>query len=104
MARLFFAFVVFGLLASECFPIPALSRKYGIECASCHVHGAKLNAFGQIFRQRGAAVAGVEEKLRGQPLTVWLSLMAANKTSDRDGFRLIPSRLEIVSLGEWKGG
>ena len=30
--------------------------------------------------------------------------MAANKASDRDDFRVFPSRLEIVSLGEWKGG
>ena len=42
--------------------IPAWSRKYGVDCTSCHTAGFKLTKMGQDFVRSGHQTAGGEEK------------------------------------------
>jgi hypothetical protein len=42
--------------------IPAWTRKYGMDCSSCHAAGFKLNRFGQDFLRSGHQLANWEEK------------------------------------------
>jgi hypothetical protein len=42
--------------------VPAWSRKYDVDCSSCHVAGFKLTRMGQDFLRSGHQTAGWEEK------------------------------------------
>ena len=50
------------VLAQPAAAIPAWTRKYGMDCSSCHVAGFKLNRFGQDFLRSGHQMANWEEK------------------------------------------
>ena len=49
-------------LARPAAAIPAWTRKYDLDCSSCHVAGFKLNRFGQNFLRSGHQTAGWEQK------------------------------------------
>ena len=66
--------------------IPAFARKYGFNCAMCHVAWPRLNDFGQKYRMNGYQIPGQED----QDKAVWqqpgipLSLRtSAGYTSDQ---------------------
>src|SRR2546422_9671385 len=42
-----------GLLSPAAMAVPAFARKTGLACSSCHEVWPRLNAFGQLFRDRG---------------------------------------------------
>src|SRR5574341_2048221 len=42
--------------------VPAWGRKYGVECANCHVAGFRLTKMGQDFLRSGHRMEGGEAK------------------------------------------
>ena len=54
---------LFGLLLPfDSQAIPAFARKYGFNCNMCHTGYAKLNDFGQRFRDNGYQIPGQQGK------------------------------------------
>jgi hypothetical protein len=46
------------ILSTDALSIPAFARKYGFNCSMCHSGYAKLNDFGQRFRDNGYQIPG----------------------------------------------
>lgn len=103
LRRITCIFFVF-LSAAAALAIPALTRKYGVECSTCHVHGAKLTAFGQMFKQRGAELSGLESTVGGPPISAWISAISGNRKNDPNREHLFPTRFELVSFDEFARG
>lgn len=77
---------------------PQLAREYKMECASCHAHVPKLNAFGEQFLADGYRLPG-EKKARTIPIAVWFSGLSQNMANDADRFKTVPNRIELISSG-----
>lgn len=75
------ATIVF-LSATPVAGIPALARKYGLTCMTCHVHGAKLNAFGMTYAAGGPKSVGLEDKTKQLPITAYISWLARQSSYD----------------------
>ncbi|MFY9233679.1 MAG: hypothetical protein WAO58_04380 [Fimbriimonadaceae bacterium] len=75
--------------------IPALARKFGLQCATCHAHGAKLNPFGMAFAAGGPKAVGLEEKVKGPPLTAYISWLARQSSYNSEPVSWL-SRFEWV--------
>lgn len=78
--------------------IPYFARKFGAECADCHVVPAKLNERGQDFVDRGYRIPGVEPAST-VPLAVW----ASGRLEAPSGAAVDPpvhvNRVELISGG-----
>jgi hypothetical protein len=103
MVRSFCSVLAFLVLLSIAAGIPALSRKYELPCASCHVHGAKLTSFGEYFRRKGLPMSGSNAGA-GLPVSLWLSAVQSLPSSALGGDDPFLSRLELVSFGEVGSG
>lgn len=57
---LFVIFLIEIILPTDTQAIPAFSRKYGFNCNMCHAGYAKLNDWGQRFRDNGYQIPGQE--------------------------------------------
>jgi hypothetical protein len=64
MKRLLIVLLIFAgmqfMIPSSSQAIPAFARKYGFNCNMCHVSFAKLNDFGQRYRDDGYQIPGQE--------------------------------------------
>ncbi len=77
---------------------PQFSREFQTSCITCHVHGAKLNSFGEAFAANGYKMEGLKKKLSA-PLSAWVSLQNQNRTADPNDFKSAFNRLELISGG-----
>ncbi len=78
--------------------IPYFARKYGVECAQCHVLPAKLNAYGERFLAEGYRIPGAEPRPT-VPLAVWASTRWESGTDGPDA-PIHVNRIELISGGE----
>ena len=56
-----FGLLILLLLPGSSEAVPAFSRKYQIECTSCHTRPPRLNPFGERFLENGYQVPGTED-------------------------------------------
>ncbi|MCX6375655.1 MAG: hypothetical protein NTU88_06415, partial [Armatimonadetes bacterium] len=76
MRRLLLAAILVLVLAAPSHAIPAFARKYGFNCAMCHIAWPRLNDFGQKFRMNGYQIPGQEDQektvsqIAGPPLSL----------------------------------
>jgi hypothetical protein len=100
MRRLPLAVILAFVLAAPSHAIPAFARKYGFNCAMCHIAWPKLNDFGQKFRMNGYQIPGQEElektvlQVGGPPLSLRTSAGFTN-----DAF--MPSLAE-PGISQWQ--
>lgn len=94
----FLAFAAMAVVPS--LATPQFAREYQAACSNCHVHGAKLNDFGEAFVANGYRMAGFEKK-KSFPIAVWVSLQHQNRTAAPDDFKTAFNRLELISGGRF---
>jgi hypothetical protein len=78
--------------------IPYFARKYGVECARCHVLPPALNAFGEGFVAAGYRSPELQAR-RTVPLAIWLSGRSESLPNEQveDDYRAYPNRIELIS-------